>query len=165
MWLPDYVLLLNKFGGRLISTEKVTLLSIPPITWEHFLLISTTHLRSRTRVTTCFLNLFLARLDCFSPKKISELIQKKSISTDSAVLAALAFKAVTHLKNQPGDISSEILEWEKVIFGLNIKPVAAEDLKPLFKQLPFPRKMDPDFKVAGLAYTGFEYSPKKYTIF
>ena len=103
MWLPDYVLLLNKFGGILISTEKVTLLSIPPITWEHFLLISTTHLRSRTRVTTCFLNLFLARLDCFSPKKISELIQKKSISIDSAVLAALAFKAVTHLKNQPGD--------------------------------------------------------------
>ena len=40
MWLPDYVLLLNKFGGRLISSEKVTLLSIPPITWEHFLLIS-----------------------------------------------------------------------------------------------------------------------------
>jgi hypothetical protein len=162
MWLPDYVLLLNHFGGRLISNEKVTLLSVPNISWEHFFLISTKHLRSRARVTTCFLNLFVEQLDCFSPAKILELLRKNSISVDPLVLVALAHKALTLLKSRPDDVALKIKDWETIIIHLKGRQTQKEGLVPLFVQLPFPRKLDPDFKAAGLAYTGFEYAPKKY---
>jgi hypothetical protein len=161
MWLPDYVLILNHFGGNLLVSEKTTLLKIPDLSLDQFLLISSRHLQARARVTTCFLNVLVARVQEFNVDHCAALIAANRLAFEPSILGALIQKIMSLQAKIPEIPEAKIDDWQTLLNKLR-EHSDTKTLRPLLKNLPMPKRKDPDFYQWGYAYPGIVLEPKKY---
>ncbi len=166
MWLPDYALFLNHFGGRLLISEKTSFLKLPKISLEQFFLLSSRHLRSRSRITTCFLNLLIVKAYEFNPNEILRLMNDEKRQFDAKMVGALSEKILQKLNNDPLLYKEKIAQWTMINDSLTKRILEKKGTPPPIESmllgLPLPKKRDPDFLKWGYAYPGIVYDPKKY---
>ncbi len=164
MLLADYIHILNYFGGNLISTERTSFPKIMIPTVDQFFLISTIHLRSRERVTTCFLNLLMTMMDKFDANKITDLLVKKTQRFDPKLVGVLSDLIINELSNDT-DKKKNLDVWD-CLKKEAFKQINASEIhspEPLLKSLPPPRKkFNKIFLNWGYLYHDPLIDPKKY---